>query len=217
MSLFRLHPLIYWIGGLLIIAFAGFMYVHESEANAAKAEALAGEPPSAVMVDKFDPTLNSNGAKEAVVIGEIGLDAAYILTTEKDGEVTKTQWVAPLRPVAQIDDRKTITHGVFETSGSMPREKLISWSETDGVDGPVARIHGVWVKPGYGDRKEIVEAFGEKGLTLAEDAVFFDPFMDDRETELAAKDPIEAASILGGGGALVFLYGFIRSFLRRRR
>lgn len=217
MSFFKMHPLIYWIGGLLIIALAGFVYIKETDANAAKNAALAEDPPTLVAVETFDPALNSNDAKEAVVRGEIGLDAAYLLTMEKDGKVKETQWVAPLRAAEGGGDRKTITHGVLETSGGLTAEQIAAWSEANGADGPVVTIRGVWLKPGYTDRKEISKAFEESGLTLAEGAIFFDPYLQPREAELQEKDALGIAGVIAGGGGVVFLYGFIRNFFRRRR
>lgn len=214
MAILRLHPLVYWITGLLLLGLAVYIFMKESGENAARSEALEGSRPEAVAIEAFDPAIHSNEAREAVVLGEVGLDAAYQLTRPNGAPGA---WVAPLRPAEGGGERTTISRGVLETDGAAIVDRLSEWAETDGADGPVVRLHGVWVRPAGRMREVIGEAFAEKGLTLAEDALFIDPFLTPREVALAQRTDSGWPGAIAVIGILVFLYGFIPRFFRRRR
>lgn len=215
MSLLKLHPLFYWVAGLLILALGGYLYFKDTETNAARAEALAHAPPTLVAAEDFDPARDSNGAREAAVRGEIDLHAASVVALKVEGaEVSDHRWVAPLRSAARGEDRSIITRAVVEKDGKAFLAELGGLTEADGRSGPIADIRGVWVRPGPGAYQQIAAAFTARGLTLSKDALFFDPFLRSREAELAPKDPALAAWVICGFGALVFLYGLIWSLLR---
>lgn len=217
---FRLHPAVYWAAGLAIAALGAFVYFDILEENAANAIALGLEPPQAVVLQEFDPAEHANAAKEVVLIAELEPGARFSLTKERSGVVTDRNWTAPLRDAVKEGSGGSpdanIRAAIYESDGDVPEDRLQAWVIGNGPNGPLLRLHGVLTRPSSSQREQIAIAFAERGLTLAEDAIFIDPFLKPREIELAQKDPTGASVFIAGAGGLVFLYGFLRSWLRRR-
>ena len=151
--LFRLHPVIYWIAGLLMIALAAIVYLSMLEDNARHfAEALAGDPPAAVRLEDFDKAVHANAAKEVVILAAVETAAMYTMSRETFGVEIK-RWVAPLRPAASGLDATEIRAALFERDGAAPAETLSRWFVAENEGRPVARLHGV-LKTVSGGRRQ---------------------------------------------------------------
>ncbi|MEM9725368.1 MAG: hypothetical protein AAF909_07890 [Pseudomonadota bacterium] len=213
---FRLHPVLYWIAAVAVIGLGVFSYFDTLQDNERRAAALADGAPAPVRLSEFDPAAHGNAAGEVTIIAAIEADAMYTLTEEKNGRETDRNWTAPLRTAIASGDRSVIRAAIFERGDDISNDQLAEWIIANSGYGPIVQLNGVLRTLTSKDREQVENAFAEQNLTLAEDAIFIDPFLLPREQELASRDPMTFPIVAGVVSVLLFLYGFFRRWMRRR-
>ncbi|MBX2856332.1 MAG: hypothetical protein KTR21_15175 [Rhodobacteraceae bacterium] len=216
-STFKLHPIFYWIGGPLIIAFGIFMQFNEADKNQQRRQALAAGAPAMVDIGTFDETKHMGPANEVSIRGQLDLSINYTLTREGKYGAKTIRWMAPLYDPAAVEPENPVRAIVLESDGKPEQDDLAAMMKGIANDRPIIEINGEESGPGR-FRSMVREALEEQGLTLSPDAVFIDPFLEGREAALKPSQGDNSFSYgIMGVGLLVFGYGFLRQTARRRR
>ncbi len=215
MSWFRMHPVIYWLLGIGLMAASIWFYFGSQKDEAAKALALTQDPPAAVEIASFDRATNVGPADEVVVKGQLDHTMRYTLTYKKKRRET-TNWMVPLYASDTTERPDSVKFVLMGEANAVPMEALLESATGIAGERPIVEINGALSRPGK-FRSMVSDALVEQGTTLARDAVFIEPFLEGREAGLAPQDggPMGSAMI-GGLGLLLFGYGFLRRNSRRK-
>lgn len=213
MSWLRMHPFAYFLLAPLIFAFGVYMLVTEQQKEAAKAAALAGKAPAAVVIEQFDRTRNVGPANEVHIVGQVDLSRMMELTETKRG-VERGRWnVAPIYAVGAKDNTGPVL-GVFDQHGSISDAQLSSMIIRNGAFAPIMKINGQ-ITTEFKDIRAVEKAL--KDPKLADNALIVDPFEDGRAAGLAASGEGQTIALVIMGLAVAVLgYGWFL-FVRRRR
>lgn len=210
--LLKLPPLVYLGIAPLGLIFAGYLYFEWTKEEAAKAAALAGKPPAAVQIEKFDPARNVGAANEVRVVAQIDPSSIVDLSRSKKG-VERDHWV--LAPLYATDAAAAFgpALGLMIVRGNASEEQLQKMVVGEGKFGLLFDLNGISVKSSS-ERTAIDEA--TKRVTLKPDAIYIDPFEEGRAAGLGpdggGRDISLALLVVS---LLVAAYGAFRYFSER--
>lgn len=220
--LLSFHPLIYYILGLGVAALAVSVIWRGGQEASERADALAGAPPALTQLSAFDAAADVGAANEVLIEAQINLGALAVIRFKRGAEeVTRT--IAPLfaENAAEAPDR--VTALLYETDGALDEAALAPILRGDGPASALetaarVEINGALTPLARRSRRVIEEALGAKGLTLAEDAILINPFLEGREAALGARAELDSLALYAAfSGFLIFGYGLFRSWWTRRR
>lgn len=211
MRWFRMAPAVYCVIGALAAIVAAFIFFGDRDAEAAKAAALAGQPPAAVEIDAFDPARHAGPAGERTVLAQIDASKMADVVETEDGRETKRWLVAPLYPVKATSAAGPAT-GALVQEGAITDAQLQSFVVGQGPLGPVVRLNGV-----EGAEGSALDKAAERGVTMRDNPVLVDPFESGRDAGLAPSGSgREGALIVLMFGLIVIGYGLARwAFIAR--
>lgn len=205
MKWFTLPPVVYCgIGGLIaLVAIA--IFFSDRSAETEKRAVLAGKPPAAVQIDKFDRARDVALGGEVMIEGQIDTAKMIDVTETKDGSVVKRWFVAPLYPVAAKTPAGLAT-GAIVQEGNITDPQLKSFIVSEGPFGPVMRLNGKLTEGG----NAISEA-AKSGVIVGPTPVYVDPFEDGRAAAFApSNDGRDGSLLVLIAGLALIGYGLIR-------
>lgn len=215
MGWFRMAPVVYCVIGGLAAIVAAFLFFADRDAEAAKAKALAGKPPAAVEVDKFDLARNVGPAGEATILGQIDTSKLIDVRQTEDGRETRRWLVAPIHSVTATAPAP-MALGAIVQDGAISDEQLSKLVVGDGPFGPIMRLNGT-VGSTDGTSDALAEA-AKGGIVLGANPVIVDPFENGRAVALApSSGGREGAGFVLVLGLIVIGYGLARwAFIARQ-
>lgn len=212
---FTLHPVIYWVGGAAVIAFAVQLYRDDLDDAADRSLALSQAQPEMVRLEGFDPNLNIGHDGEVTIRVQVDLDQIHEVTLER-GFPPEKRWTAPLY-ATRAEEHEPVVGGVLLVrERKFDASRLTALSDNTGALGPVLTLDGRLVEPGpFQDGLD--DALARDGVIASPDAIYVEPFLDGREIAFAprtqGRDQAIALGVLGG---LIILYGMVWRLIRRQ-
>lgn len=212
-NLFSWNEWLYWLLGAALIALGTAMAIDSERANAERREAAAAPPPEPVALADFDPTQNVATAGEVALRAVLRRDLAFEWKQDTLG-VPISYWAAAID--ASADARGDVRAVIL--SNRPESDELSRWRERASLGIGEDPIRGL-VRDSRDDkiRESLAAEFAKSGRSLAPDAVLIEPFLTTRADALKPRDSLLMLGVIAGFGAVVFLYGFLRRYLKRRK
>ncbi|MFQ1702632.1 hypothetical protein ACJ5NV_18770 [Loktanella agnita] len=213
----RLPPVGYFIIAALLLGAGYFLQNTENGIQAARADALAGDPPQAVALGDFDPA-DLGPAKEVNIAAQINNRYTYTLYKDNENDPNaRVMWLL-FDPAATGNERVVKSAIVVRERDA---EKFTDWlidnAAAIGEISPIFNINGQHsTNTAYDDIAE--DAIGDERLTRDPDFFYIQPFFDGRVAGLAPRSTSDGGLfyIATIAALIVASFGVVKMLWRRR-
>lgn len=180
-------PLTLGAAAIAILGAGFYLQIGQNERNAERVAAIAAGPPKAFNISQYDADRDMTDQREVVVRAQASMSNRYRLTySENTGD--DYAYMVPLLATTAQSEQIVMGIALYTardfTFDDLTPELMLDGAVGFGDVGPILEINGRVQSLGkWQDMTD--EAFDEKGLTLAANAVIMRPYLDGRAAALA--------------------------------